>query len=438
MHRLEHITQAEHTLKAVFGHSGFRASQRPIVQAMLEGRDVLAVLPTGSGKSACFQVPALLATGPTLVVSPLISLMQDQVRGLAHRGVRAAAITSASTAAERNRTGRDLAAGRLRLLYVSPERLANPEFVRCARAASFSRIVIDEAHCIAEWGHDFRPDYLRIGQFLDFLRAARSRGHSAGRSGGQRIPAAAFTATATPAVRTEISRRLGLRGPAEFVASVNRPNLSWAVECAAGARSGLRRAVRVAADSPGAAIVFVRTRWSSVRLAEAVRTAGVRVAPYHAGLPPKVRTLIQSRFLAGEYKVLCATSAFGMGIDHPGIRTVCHLGAPDSLEAYVQQAGRAGRDGTASSCMLVSLPDDFEWQLRRIRGRWPLIPARATIKRAGLSPLFHLSQRRRALERLEWIQRYVCAATCRRAIIAGYFGEAAPACENCDSCDRDA
>ena len=181
-----------------------------------------------------------------------------------------------------------------------------------------------------------------------------------------------------------------------------------------------------------------RTELTRVRGAEAVRTTGVRVAPYHAGLPSRVRTSIQSRYLAGEYKVLCATSAFGMGIDHPGIRTVCHLGAPDSLEAYVQQAGRAGRDGSASTCMLISLPDDFDWQRRRIRARWPLIPAGPKNNRAGLSPFLHLSQRRRALARLDWIQRYVGASTCRRAIISSYFGEPAPDCESCDSCDTGA
>ncbi|MEN8144071.1 MAG: RecQ family ATP-dependent DNA helicase [Gemmatimonadota bacterium] len=430
MHRQLQLSQAERTLEAVFGHSAFRAPQRPIVQAMLDGRDVLAVLPTGGGKSACFQVPALLAAGPTLVVSPLISLMQDQVQGLTARGVQAAAITSASTAADRKRAARDLAAGKLRLLYVSPERLANPDFAQAASAASFSRVVIDEAHCIAEWGHDFRPDYLRIGRFLSLLRAARPS--------SRRVPVAAFTATATPAVRTEIARQLGLHHRAEFVASVNRPNLSWAVERAAGAHSGRRRAVRLAAGSPGAAIVFVRTRWAAVRLAEAVRTTGVPVAPYHAGLPAAARQAIQSRFLAGGYRVLCATSAFGMGIDHASIRTVCHLGTPDSLEGYVQQAGRAGRDGSASTCMLVSLPDDFEWQRRRIRARWPLIPSRPTSSRAGLSPFLHLSQRRRALERLDWMRRYVRAATCRRAIICRYFGEPASVCENCDACDQGA
>ena len=388
-------------LRRGFGYLTFRPGQKAIVTAMTAGRDVLAVLPTGAGKSVCYQVPALLSPGPTIVVSPLIALMEDQVAALRRRDLPAACLTSASSPASRREALTGLSAGGPFLLYVAPERLGLAAFGdRLARARP-SRIVVDEAHCISEWGHDFRPDYRAIGDFAERVG---------------RPPVAAFTATATPATRRDIATQLGLRSPVRIVRPVDRPNLRWDVERARSVPRALpivARAVRDRGD--GAALVYVATRSLATGVAAALRRAGQPAAAYHAGLSAERRIAVQTRFLEDPRGVVCATCAFGMGIDHAGVRLVAHLGMPGALEAYVQEAGRAGRDGDDARCLLVALPTDLRLHRRRIHE----LPKTA---------------RRRARRRLAAMRRYVRERRCRRRTIARYVDEPAPACRGCDLC----
>jgi ATP-dependent DNA helicase RecQ len=352
------LAAATDLLRRHWGHDRLRPAQEPVVRAVLSGRDALAVLPTGGGKSVCFQLPALLTTGLTLVVSPLISLMQDQVAGARRRRIPAGALTSATPPAELARTRQELASGRLKLLYVSPERLESPAFARRLEGVRVARIAVDEAHCISEWGHDFRPAYRRIAE------AWRTTGR-------RRPPVAAFTATATPVTRRDIALVLGLRDPAVFAGPVDRPNLRWSatrVRSLQAAAVGVLAAVR---RSPGAAVVYAPTRSRAVRMAQALRRLGIRASAYHAGLPDAVRARVQEAFLSGRLRAVCATSAFGMGVDHPAVRLVAHLGIPGSLEAYVQEAGRAGRDGAPSDCVLVSHAGDETLQRGFIERAWP-------------------------------------------------------------------
>lgn len=403
-----HAESPESALFRLYGHTRFRRLQRPIVGAMLDGRDVLAVLPTGAGKSICFQLPALITPGITLVISPLISLMQDQVSALRRRGLLAAELTSATPPEDRRRALDALAAGRLRLLYVSPEALASPRFLEVWHDRRPVRLVVDEAHCISEWGHDFRPAYRRIGE------AARRFG---------RPPVAAFTATATPSTRADTEVCLQLRDPFRAIASVDRPNIRWAAtrtrslgDAVGRAGDAVRRVLR--SDRTGAAIVYVPTRAGAAHAAEALCRLGVRAGYYHAGLEDRVRNAVQERFLGGEMRVVCATSAFGMGIDHPHIRLVCHCGMPGALESYVQEAGRAGRDGVSAQATLLVTPRDREIQ--------------ANLLRAAVGQSRAAKQRSR--ERLAAMSSYVATRRCRRAYIARYFGEPAPRCSGCDRC----
>ncbi|MGB5527667.1 MAG: RecQ family ATP-dependent DNA helicase [Gemmatimonadota bacterium] len=402
------VESPEAALLRIYGHPRFRRYQRPIVEAMLRRRDVLAILPTGAGKSICFQLPALMTAGTTLVVSPLISLMQDQVDTLKGRGLPAAELTSATTPDVRGRTLRSLAAGELRLLYVSPEMLGGHRFQTEWAGRRPTWLVVDEAHCISEWGHDFRPAYRRIGDFSARL------GHP---------PIAAFTATATPATRADTERCLRLRDPFRVVAAVDRPNIQWIAARTRSVAEAIDRvgvAVRSVLRShrTGAVIVYVPTRSGAAHTAEALCRLGVRAVYYHAGMEGDARRGVQERFLGGRLRVVCATSAFGMGIDHPHIRLVCHCGMPGALESYVQEAGRAGRDGAPAHAMLLATPRDRAIQ--------------ATLMREGGHRTSE--SRRRSKARLQAMMGYVSTRGCRRAYIARYFGELAPRCAGCDRC----
>ena len=339
-------TEPEAALRELFGFEGFRPGQREAVDAGLADRDVLVVMPTGSGKSLCYQLPALMRTDLTLVVSPLVSLMQDQVEALARVAPGRVALVNAQQDAATNRRAVEQAmAGHVRLLYVAPERFASPGFLERIRRARIGLFVVDEAHCVSQWGHDFRPDYFRLADAARWL-------------GARAITAS--TATATPQVAADIVGRLGLRDPVRVATGFDRPNLSFVVvPCAT--KEAVHRGIAAALREPGAlpAIVYAGTRAESDRLSRRLGAElGVEAIAYHAGLPRDERAAAQRRFMAGEAAVVVATNAFGMGVDKADVRTVCHESVPSSVEAYYQEAGRAGRDGKPARCLLFATGRD--------------------------------------------------------------------------------
>ena len=402
------LLRAERLFTERFGHAALRPLQRKVIAGTLAGRDVLAILPTGAGKSVCFQLPSLLTSGVTVVVTPLIALMEDQVAGARRRGIAAERIDSTVGRARRDRILTALYRDEVRLLYAAPERLTDPLLLRALRHAGVARIAVDEAHCISEWGHDFRPSYRHLAR----LRAAVGQ-----------APVTALTATATPDTRADIAANLELRMPAVVLSRVDRPNLKLEVVRVASLADGVQLLRRRLRQNPGAAIVYAPTRRRAGRLAQSLVRFGVPAAAYHAGMDPGPRSRVQAAFLSDRVRVVCATSAFGMGVDHATVRLVCHLGLPGSLEAYVQEAGRAGRDGRDARCTLIEGSADVK--LLRLRAR---VDSRE-LDRRTLRRL-----RERARLRLRAVRRYVRARGCRRAEIAAYFGEPAPICAGCDNC----
>jgi ATP-dependent DNA helicase RecQ len=339
-------TDIEGALHELFGFERFRRGQREAVEAARAGRDVLVVMPTGSGKSLCYQLPALMRTDLTLVVSPLVSLMQDQVQALERVAPGRVALVNAQQDAGTNRRAIERAvSGHVRLLYVAPERFASPGFLERIRHARIGLFVVDEAHCVSQWGHDFRPEYFRLADAARWL-------------GAQAILAS--TATATPQVAADIVARLGLKDPVKVATGFDRPNLSFAVVACANKEVVHRRIAAALAD-PAArpAIVYAGTRAESDRLAARLgRELQVEAIAYHAGLPRDARAEAQRRFMAGETPVVVATNAFGMGVDKADVRTVCHESVPSSIEAYYQEAGRAGRDGKPARALLFATGRD--------------------------------------------------------------------------------
>lgn len=410
-------------LHQYFGHEALRPAQVPIVDAVLHGADVLAVMPTGSGKSLCFQLPALALPGLTLVVSPLISLMKDQVDELVKRGVKAAALHSGQTAEERRDVLRRAKAGDLSLLYVAPERFASDYFLTALHEWPVSRFVVDEAHCVSEWGHDFRPDYRRLADAAEACR------RSDGQSG--RPPVLAFTATATPEVRADIVTLLGMREPQVFVSGFDRPNIELRVRPVSGDRE--KRALLPELIGRQRALVYASTRRSAEDASETLVNAGIAAAAYHAGLSDTERTRVQDAFAAGSLQVVCATNAFGMGIDRPDLEVVVHKELPGSVEAYYQEVGRVGRDGRHAVATLL-------WNYVDVKTREFLIDKRDDEDRDGREADPVEQDHRRTLEHLK-LRRMVAYADgtgCLRMTILRYFGDpdAGADCQSCGNCLR--
>ncbi|MBM6774351.1 DNA helicase RecQ [Olsenella profusa] len=407
-------------LRDTFGYQSFRPHQAEIADAALAGRDVLAVMPTSAGKSICYQVPALVlaarGAGLTLVVSPLISLMADQVGALRQAGVAASFLNSTLDASERASVLRGIASGALSLLYVAPERLDDPAFLQVLSTRGVALLAVDEAHCISQWGNDFRPSYQHITDFLGALP--------------NRPPVMALTATATRAVREDIRASLGLRDPFVVLASFDRPNLSFAVARPNGHAEKDRMLVgfcRERADRSG--IVYCSSRRAVEEVCDLLRDEGLAATRYHAGLSAEERHRNQDDFLYDRSRVMVATNAFGMGIDKSNVSYVIHYNLPLSLENYYQEAGRAGRDGTRADCLLLYSPGDVhtaEFLLSRTEPREDLTPEQRDELAAHDA------------ERLRQMVFYATTTDCLRAFILRYFGEEAPAyCGNCSNCLTD-
>jgi ATP-dependent DNA helicase RecQ len=378
-------------LKEYFGHDTFRPLQETIIRDVLAEKDVLAVLPTGGGKSLCFQLPALAMPGLTVVISPLIALMKDQVDALQSAGVAATYLNSSLDAAQARSRLHGLHTHQYRLLYISPERLALPGFIDDLKDWGVRLLAVDEAHCISEWGHDFRPEY---GQM------AAVRPHFPG------VPVLALTATATQRVREDIVRQLALRDPGVYVASFNRPNLTYAVQPRTDGYDQVLRFIRNRSGESG--VVYCQTRKTADRLAERLKADGVRSTSYHAGLTAEERSANQERFLKDEVQVVCATIAFGMGINKPNVRFVIHHDLPKNIEGYYQETGRAGRDGLPSECLLLYNPGDAARQHRFIDEKPD--PEERKMARAQLARMVG----------------YAESLQCRRIHLLGYFGETYP------------
>ena len=442
------LDEARRLLRLHFGYADFRPTQVPVLRSVLSGTDTLAVLPTGGGKSVCFQIPALVLGGFTVVVSPLIALMQDQVAAAQARGISAAALHSGIDDEERGRIWTALGSGALHLLYASPERLTRlaPELRQ--RRLRPTLLAVDEAHCIAEWGHDFRPSYRALG-------AARYR--------LGRPPVVALTGSATPDVRRDIARTLGFRTGrwAEHLGSFDRPNLWFGVVPVRSERERLEALVRLLADDDRMVIVYAPTRSLTEGIARALHAAGHRSAPYHAGLTRERRGRTLAAFLHDRLDVIVATCAFGMGIDKPQIRLVVHWTLPATPEAYYQEAGRAGRDGEFARCVLLWRTGDAALHRRQLDVTFPPrdllervwregdrcagVPAnvRASAQRLGhelhpergsvdWAPV--AERRRRAEARIAAVEAYARGRGCRRKALVGYFGERLERCAGCDRC----
>ena len=400
-------------LKTYFGHTAFRPGQEAVIDALLAGRDVLAVMPTGAGKSACYQIPAVLRRGVTLVVSPLISLMQDQVAALREAGIPAACIHSGQAEETYREIVSSALGGAFRILYVAPERLETDSFLHLALRLDVGLVAVDEAHCVSQWGQDFRPSYLKIADFLARLP--------------RRPVVGAFTATATEQVKADIAALLGLRDPLTLTTGFDRPNLYFAV---ARPRDKERYVEEYILDHPGkSGIVYCATRKSVESLCRQLRAAGIPATRYHAGLEAGERQKNQEDFVYDRRRVMVATNAFGMGIDKSNVSFVLHYNMPKNLENYYQEAGRAGRDGEKAECILLFSLGDVQtarYFIDNNTDNEDLTPAQAGTVRA------------RELERLDRMVAYCKTTRCLRGVLLEYFGEHHPGkCGNCGNCCGD-
>ena len=385
-----------HQLHEIFGFRSFRGVQQQVVERVMASHSTLAVMPTGAGKSLTYQLPATMLEGTCVVISPLIALMHDQLRSASANGIRAATLTSADE--NRAETVARLRAGELDLLYVAPERASQSHFRDLLAQTRISLFAIDEAHCVSEWGHDFRPDYRLLRPLMDQFA---------------QVPRLALTATADAHTRSDILTQLGIAPEGLIVAGFDRPNIRYTIRPRDSLTQQLRRLL---AENPGPGIVYAQTRAATERLAASLSDQNREVRCYHAGLPPETRAANQAAFVASENMVICATVAFGMGIDKPDVRFVAHAGLPKSIESYYQETGRAGRDGDPSAAHLFWGADDF---------------ARARMRIGEVDATRQQGER----TRLSALGALVETAGCRRAILLRHFGEDPPErCGNCDNC----
>ena len=394
------LERAHSELARVFGFPAFRPGQEDIISAILLGQDVLAVMPTGSGKSLCFQLPALLRGDLTLVVSPLIALMRDQVAQLRELGVAAAALNSTTQSDERWKIEQAMQKGSLRLLYVAPERLMRDDMIATLKEARIGLLAIDEAHCVSQWGHDFRPEYLRLREIVEALG---------------NVQTIAVTATADGPTRADIAARLFSRKPSVFVHSFDRPNIFLAMRPKANATRQL--AEKLEAQRGASGIIYCASRRRTEELAQEFSVKGRRALPYHAGLTMEARGANQDAFLQEDGVLICATIAFGMGIDKPDVRFVFHADMPSSIESYYQEIGRAGRDGLPAEAFALYGAGDIELRRRQI-AESTAPPERKRIEAQKLDDLVTLCE----------------SARCRRVVLLGMFGEQSAPCGHCDVC----
>ncbi|MCM1327424.1 MAG: DNA helicase RecQ [Bacteroidales bacterium] len=402
---------AKEALKNYFGYDSFREGQENIIESIMAGRDSLAIMPTGAGKSVCYQVPALLLSGITIVISPLISLMQDQVKALNEAGIHAAFINSSLTEAQVSKALKLAAAGRYKLIYVAPERLESFDFMEFVNQVDISMVTVDEAHCISQWGQDFRPSYLKI---VDFIK-----------NFPQRPIVSAFTATATEEVKNDILCILNLREPKVTVTGFDRKNLYYSVESVRKKEDFVIDYIEKHSEDSG--IIYCATRKNVDKLFEALWKRGVPVTEYHAGMENEIRKKNQDDFIYDRSSVIIATNAFGMGIDKSNVRYVIHYNMPQSMENYYQEAGRAGRDGEPAQCVLLFSPQDVMIQ-------------RFLLERKDFSGLDDEDAelvRQRDMYRLTTMERYCRTTGCLRNYILLYFGEkVSEPCDNCGNCHR--
>ena len=392
---------AGEALHTVFGYDSFRGEQAEIIEQLIGGGDAVVLMPTGGGKSLCYQIPSLVREGTGVVVSPLIALMQDQVDALLANGVRAAFLNSTQDATERSRVERAYIAGELDILYVAPERLSSESTKRFLDRGTIALFAIDEAHCVSQWGHDFRPDYLALSELAERWPD---------------VPRIALTATATEATHREITSRLRLENAAQFVADFDRPNIQYRIVPKAEVRNQLLDFITTEYPSD-AGIVYGLSRNTVERTAEFLAARGLKAVPYHAGLDAATRAATQSRFLREDGVIVVATIAFGMGIDKPDVRFVAHIDLPKSVEGYYQETGRAGRDGLPSTAWLAYGLNDVVQQRRMIDD----------------SP-GDLAHRRKLTAHLDAMLALCETVQCRRVNLLGYFGQRSEPCGNCDTC----
>lgn len=402
------LTQAEstppsphHLLKHVFGYDFFRGSQEEIIDTVVSGNDALVLMPTGGGKSLCYQIPAMIRSGTGVVISPLIALMQDQVNALKEQGVNAAYLNSSISYHQQQEVEQQLFQGNLDLLYIAPERLMQEQTLALLLQTDISLFAIDEAHCVSQWGHDFRADYLKLAVLHERF---------------PHVPRIALTATADQRTRNEMKVRLGLTHASEFLSSFDRPNIRYQINEKQNAKQQLLSFIKKE-HLEDAGIIYCMTRKKVDQLAEWLREEGLDALPYHAGLSPEQRENHQSRFLKDDGLIIVATIAFGMGIDKPDVRFVAHMDLPKSMEAYYQETGRAGRDGLPSNAWMVY-------------GLQDVIGLRQLMEHSHAAEEF----KRVEQQKLEGLLGFCEAISCRRQIILNYFNEASEPCGNCDNC----